>query len=67
MALRPRDSTRTALLALLVANLLPLWGVLAGGWSVWTVLVLYWLESGIVGSTPCRASCSRPGRARVRR
>jgi hypothetical protein len=49
MALRPHDSTRAALLALLVANLLPLWGVLVGGWSVWTVLVLYWLESGIVG------------------
>lgn len=49
MSLRPRDSTLPALLALVGANLLPLAGVLFGGWTVWEVLVVYWIESGIVG------------------
>jgi hypothetical protein len=49
MSLRPRDSTLPALLALVGANLLPLGGVLFGGWTVWEVLIVYWIESGIVG------------------
>jgi hypothetical protein len=49
MSLRPRDSARPALLALIGANLLPLAGVLFGGWTVWEVLLVYWIESGIVG------------------
>jgi hypothetical protein len=49
MSLRPRDSARPALLALVGANLLPLAGVLFGGWTVWEVLLVYWIESGIVG------------------
>ena len=49
MSLRPRDSTLPALLALVGANLLPLGGVLFAGWTVWEVLVVYWIESGIVG------------------
>jgi hypothetical protein len=38
-----------ALLALIVANLIPLIGVLFFGWSVWNILIVYWLENGIVG------------------
>lgn len=38
-----------ALIALVVANLIPLFGVLFLGWSVWNILVIYWLENGIVG------------------
>lgn len=49
MSLRPRDSTLSALVALVGANLLPLAGVLFGGWTVWEVLIVYWIESGIVG------------------
>jgi hypothetical protein len=49
MSLRPRDSAFPALLALVGANLLPLAGVVFGGWTVWEVLVVYWIESGIVG------------------
>ncbi|MFC5367680.1 DUF6498-containing protein [Salinirubrum litoreum] len=49
MSLRPRDSALPALLALVGANLLPLAGVLFGGWTVWEVLIVYWIESGIVG------------------
>jgi hypothetical protein len=38
-----------AVAALIVANLIPLVGVLFFGWSVWNILVIYWLENGIVG------------------
>lgn len=38
-----------AVAALIVANAIPLFGVLFLGWNVWSILVLYWLENGIVG------------------
>ena len=45
---RRTASTRSAVV-LLIANAIPLVGVLLFGWSLWTILVLYWLENGIVG------------------
>lgn len=42
-------SSTASLLALIAVNLLPLAGVLFWGWSLVLILVLYWLESGIVG------------------
>src|SRR4051794_8906883 len=47
-AYRRTASSRSAIL-LVVANLIPLVGVLFFGWSLWTILVLYWVENGIVG------------------
>ncbi|MEA2537048.1 MAG: hypothetical protein QOF11_1282 [Chloroflexota bacterium] len=45
-----RTSTWTmAAVALVVANLVPLVGVLFFGWNVWTILIVYWLENGVVG------------------
>ncbi len=43
------SSSVGAVIALVVANAIPLAGVLFLGWSVWTILILYWLENGIVG------------------
>jgi hypothetical protein len=40
--------TRSAI-ALVIANAIPLVGVLFFGWSLITILVLYWVENGIVG------------------
>jgi hypothetical protein len=40
--------TRSAV-TLVVANAIPLIGVLFFGWSLITILVLYWIENGIVG------------------
>jgi hypothetical protein len=40
--------TRSAI-ALLIANAIPIVGVLFFGWSLITILVLYWVENGIVG------------------
>lgn len=42
-------SSYGAVVALIVANAIPLFGVLFLGWSVWNILVIYWLENGIVG------------------
>ena len=43
-------SSSTTSIALLIGfNLVPLAGVLCGGWNIWTLLVLYWVENGIVG------------------
>ncbi len=43
-------SSAGAVVALVVANAVPLIGVLFFGWSVWTILIVYWLENGIVGA-----------------
>jgi hypothetical protein len=45
---RQTATTRSAVL-LVAVNLIPLVGVLFFGWSLLTVLALYWLENGIVG------------------
>lgn len=36
--------------ALIAANLVPLYGVLFRGWSLHLILIMYWIESGIVGA-----------------
>lgn len=41
---------RTAVAGLLLANLVPLVGVLGFGWNLHSLLVIYWLESGVVGT-----------------
>jgi hypothetical protein len=47
--LRFGSSTLSALL-LVAVNLIPLIGVAFWGWSLMLILVLYWVESGIVGA-----------------
>jgi len=42
-------ATSRSAIALVVANAIPLIGVVLFGWSLWTILVLYWVENGIVG------------------
>ena len=42
-------SRSAAVVALLAANAIPIIGVLFFGWSLMTILVLYWVENGIVG------------------
>jgi hypothetical protein len=42
-------STTSSALVLIAFNLIPLIGVLFWGWNVATLLVLYWVENGIVG------------------
>jgi hypothetical protein len=42
-------SSTGAVVALIVANAIPLFGALFLGWNVWTILIVYWLENGVVG------------------
>ena len=42
-------SSSGAVAALIVANAIPLFGALFLGWNVWMILIVYWLENGIVG------------------
>lgn len=49
-ALYRTSSWTLAAVALVVANMVPLAGVLFFGWNVWTILIVYWLENGVVGA-----------------
>lgn len=44
-----RTAASRSAVVLLVANAIPLVGVLFFGWSLLTILVIYWVENGIVG------------------
>jgi len=44
-----RNLPKTSAVALVTANLLPLFGVLILGWSAGIILFLYWLETVVVG------------------
>ena len=49
-ALLRHGSTTLSALLLVAVNLVPLIGVAFWGWSLMLILVLYWIESGIVGA-----------------
>ena len=42
-------SSVTAVVLLIAVNLVPLAGVIWWGWNVYSLLVLYWIENGIIG------------------
>jgi len=44
-----RTATSRSAIVLVVANAIPVIGVLFFGWSLLTILVLFWIENGIVG------------------
>jgi hypothetical protein len=46
----PESASTVSIAALLASNLAPLFGVLFGGWSLLLLLMVYWIESGIVGA-----------------
>ncbi len=48
-ALSPRYLSTPSALALIAANLLPLAGVLLWGWDLYGLMLLYWMETGIIG------------------
>lgn len=59
--------SRLALVALVLANLVPLVGVAFWGWSVGAIVLLYWIENGIVGLSNLAkmALAAAPDEARV--
>ena len=54
-------SSYGAVVALVLANLVPLAGVLFLGWDVWGILIIYWLENGIVRRLQRPEDASRRG------
>lgn len=64
---RPRASAPAAVAAIVAANLVPLAGVLFFGWDLLTLLVVFWLESGIVGllNVPKILLAGAPGEVNV--
>ncbi|HNQ73514.1 MAG TPA: DUF6498-containing protein [Verrucomicrobiota bacterium] len=49
------------LITLILANLVPLYGVLALGWEVYAVVLLFWLENLIIGGVNAlRMLCCQP-------
>jgi hypothetical protein len=49
VALYRVSSSVWAVASLVIANLVPLVGVLFFGWDLWTIIALYWAENGIIG------------------
>jgi hypothetical protein len=49
LSLYRRTATSRSAMLLLIANVIPIIGVVFFGWSLLTILVLYWIENGIVG------------------
>jgi hypothetical protein len=47
---RAAHASPVAIALLILANLVPLVGVLFFGWSLTTIVALYWLENGVVGA-----------------
>jgi len=45
---RKRIFTPSAMV-LIVANAIPIFGVLFGGWRIFPLILLYWLENGVIG------------------
>jgi len=48
-ALSGRYWRAPSVLALIAANLVPLYGVLHWGWDIFVLMMVYWLETGIIG------------------
>jgi hypothetical protein len=57
----PAALRRPSVVALLVANLVPLYGVFVLGWEVFPLILLFWLENVIVGVlNVLKMICARP-------
>jgi hypothetical protein len=44
------ETSRPALIVLIVTNAIPLVGVLTGRWSLFSVMLLYWMENVFVNN-----------------
>ena len=49
LELTPADLRRPTVVVLVLANLLPIYGVLFLGWEVFPILLLFWTENVIIG------------------
>ncbi|MGB5257181.1 MAG: DUF6498-containing protein [Woeseiaceae bacterium] len=58
------SKSRLSSIALVIANLVPLVGVLVFGWRVFDVLMLYWLENVVIGVINVMRMALVPGRSK---
>lgn len=59
----PRESSSLAIAALVAANAVPVLGVLFFGWQLSVVMVIYWVESGVIGALNVPKILLAPGSA----
>lgn len=59
----PRESSSLAIAALVAANAVPVLGVFFFGWQLSVVMVIYWVESGIIGALNVPKILLAPGSA----
>ena len=48
-ALSPQFLRAPSVVMLIAVNLLPLYGVLFWGWDLYSLMILYWMETGVIG------------------
>jgi len=49
MILSKKDLTNIPVIALIAANLVPIYGVLFAGWDAFAIVLLYWFENIVIG------------------
>ena len=50
MRMSTRGTSTVSIVALIVSNLVPLFGVLLLDWSLHMIIIMFWIESGIIGA-----------------
>ncbi len=57
-----RNCLTPSVVALVVANLIPLYGVMAWGWEIFPLVLLFWLENVVIGVlNACKMLVTQPG------
>ena len=49
LKINPADFKKISLIAIILTNLMPIYGVLFMGWQVFPILLLFWIENLIIG------------------
>lgn len=64
LKISPAEFKRISVIAMIITNLVPIYGVLFMGWQVFPVIFLYWIENVIIGvSNVLKMLLSSPGSA----
>jgi hypothetical protein len=62
LKISPAEFKRISVIAMIITNLVPIYGVLFMGWQVFPVIFLYWIENVIIGiSNVLKMLLSSPG------
>ncbi len=62
LKISPAEFKRISVIAIIITNLIPIYGVLFMGWQVFPVIFLYWIENVIIGiSNVLKMLLSSPG------